>query len=163
VTSFPESNSRKGRFLGFIDYSKHICKRISKKNKFIMNGSYTTTKNNPNDIDFLIVFNVSRMNKDECEFVEREWEMQSELNDQRHMMIELSKKGLVDINDVYCCDWYPLYQRDPDDKKYDDYLKDKKYWLDFWSKSRKDKNGIQNPKGLIVFELELDLLEELYE
>lgn len=68
VDFFKESISRRSRFKGFIKYSHHICSTINRENKFIMNGSYTTTKNNPNDIDFLIVFNASQINNDEYDF-----------------------------------------------------------------------------------------------
>jgi len=163
VDSFTESKSRQSRFDGFLDYSRHICINIDKKNKFVINGSYTTTKNNPHDIDFLIVFNALQLNEDECEFSKNEFKKQKALNKQRHIAVELAKRGLIDINDVYCCDWYPLYQRDSDDEKYDDYLADKDYWLDCWGTSRKDENGEEHPKGFIILELDLKLVEELNE
>lgn len=43
----------------------------------------------------------------------------------------------MDIEDVYCCDWYPLYKTDPDDPQYEYYLEEKEYWLDLFKYSKK--------------------------
>ncbi|MDR0912315.1 MAG: hypothetical protein LBM96_06925 [Methanobrevibacter sp.] len=159
VNSFKDSVSRKSRFEGFLKYSKYVCENVNHNIKFIINGSYTTNKIDPNDIDFLIVFNISEISNEEYDFTINEYEKQDDLNNQRHLMVNLAKNGLIDINDTYCCDWYPLYQRNPDDDRYEDYLEDKKYWLDCWGMSRKDENGIAHPKGLIVLELNSKMLE----
>lgn len=160
VDFFHDSYSRRSRFKGFLDYSKNICKNINNsKNKFIINGSYISKKLNPNDIDFLVVFNVSTLSEKEYEFSKKEFEIQKALNQQRLFSIELEKRGFMDINDIYCCDWYPLYQREKSDEKYQDYLEDKNYWLNCWGNTRPDNNGIQHPKGLVLLELDTTIFE----
>jgi len=161
VDLFPNSISRVSRFEGYVKYSKFFCENVEGNNRNILNGSFTSNKLNPNDVDFLIVFNLSRRNVEEHKFIEGEFKKQYLANQDRQEMLKRVKNGLEDVNNLHCCDWYPLYQRDPDDELYDDYLDDKEYWLNCWGYTRKDKNEKRHPKGLINVELNSKDLEEI--
>ena len=159
VDSFTNSNSRKSRFEGFLKFIKYISKNInSRKYKIIVDGSYVTTKINPNDIDFLIILNTSELNEEECEFIKKENETQEILNEQRQIHLNLVETGLMDINYVYCCDWYPLYKFKPYEEKYHKYLKKKIFFLDLWGNTRPDENRIQHRKGMILLEIDSKIM-----
>jgi hypothetical protein len=82
----------------------------------------------------------------EHSFIENEVENQIEKNIARH---ENFKNKNIDIEDVYCCDWYPLYKTTPDDPQYEVYLEEKEYWLDLFANVEDSK--IQ--KGIIKIKL----------
>lgn len=67
----------------------------------------------------------------------------------------------MNINNVYCCDWYPLYQKEANDNQYQNYLKERNFYLDIWGNTRPEENGIQHPKGMILLEIDLDSMESV--
>ena len=160
VDSFTESYTRKSRFEGFLNFIKYISKNInSSKYKLIVDGSFITTKINPNDIDFLIVFEYSKLSEKEYDFVENEYEKQENLLIKRDFHFKLVKMGLMDLNNVYCCDWSPLYKREYMDNKYLKYLKLKNFYLDLWGNTQSDENGLYYPKGMIILEIDSNIIE----
>jgi len=149
VSDFKDSKSRKSRFDGFIEYTNYLKVGIKKELSYLINGSFTTNKNNPNDIDFVIVFDLSILDSVDYAFFQNEVEKQIEKNIVRHQELKEVKKDM-DIEDVYCCDWYPLYKTTPDDPQYELYLEEKEYWLDLFKHSKEDSESL---KGIIRMEL----------
>lgn len=160
VDEFPKSNSRNSRFNGFITYSKYLCDNVNSIRRHLINGSFTTNVPNPHDIDFVVVITNTLLTSEESIFLEKEWEVELERKSKYHEMKEDVDKGIIDINELYCCDCYFLYKREPHENElYDDYLKDKAYWIDWWGHTRKDKLGIRTPKGFIDLKLNRDVFE----
>ena len=153
VTDFKDSKSRKSRFEGFIEYTEYLKLAIKKELIYIINGSFTTKKTNPVDIDFVIVFDLSSLNSTEYAFAQNEAMKQIEKNIKRHEDLKKVKNENRDINVVYCCDWYPIYKTTKDDPLYEDYLADKEYWLDLFKHSKKDFKKTENEKGMIKIKL----------
>lgn len=76
-----------------MNFTKNICKNInSSKYKFIIGGSYVTTKINPNDIDFLIALNTSKLSEEEYEFIKKEDKKQEILNKLKNFHLNKVKK-----------------------------------------------------------------------
>ncbi len=151
VDDFSESSSRSSRFEGFVKYSRYICESVKSTRKQLINGSFTTKKLNPHDVDVVIVLNQCDMTLEESKFIEKEKIEEKERKKFYQSMKKFVKEGFVDINDLYCCDCYFLHKREPNEGKlYKDYLKDKNYWLKWWRHTRKNKKTHKkNPKGII--------------
>ncbi|MDZ4171739.1 MAG: hypothetical protein U1C19_06190 [Methanobacteriaceae archaeon] len=126
VNSFPHSSSRSDIYEGYIDFSILLCDEMPSAKKQIINGSFTTDKLDPNDIDMVIVFDSEALTS-------------SEKNKCPHLMNNLT------IIQGYNCHSFPLVKF-PESKPelYEKYLEKKAYWTDCWGSDRDD-----NPKGLI--------------
>ena len=153
VHDFKNSKTRKSRFKGFVEYNEYLKIAIKKELIYLINGSFTTKKTNPVDIDFVILFDLSTLNSTEYVFAQNEAIKQIEKNIDRHKDLKKAKNKTIDIKDVYCCDWYPLYKTAKDDPLYEDYLADKEYWLDLFKHSKKDFEIIEHEKGIIKIKL----------
>ncbi|MDR0912244.1 MAG: hypothetical protein LBM96_06560 [Methanobrevibacter sp.] len=153
VHDFKDSESRKSRFDGFVKYTEYLKLVIKKELTYLINGSFTTKKINPLDIDFVIVFDLSTLNSAEYCFAQNEATKQVEKNIVRHENLKKVKEQIMDIKDVYCCDWYPIYKTTKDDPLYDDYLADKEYWLDLFKHSKKNSKKTEHEKGIIKITL----------
>lgn len=151
VDDFPKSKSRESRFKGFVKHSKNICDKIKPIRKLIVDGSFTSNKLDPYDVDYIFVVNQHEITSDEKNFILHEKLRNTERKRLRHRMEEFAKMGgSIDISRVPCCDCFFIYKREPTDKKYKDYLKDRKKWLNLFGHSRPDKEtGQKYPKGLI--------------
>lgn len=162
VDDFPESDSRVSRFNGFVAYSKYFCQQVKSTRKQLINGSFTTNKVNPNDVDVVIVINYCELTNEEVLFLEIEQKEEEARKDEYQVMKKEVELGLRDINELYCCDCYCMYKREPNEGKevYEDYLKDKEYWVNCWGNSRRDKiTGKKYPKGIITLKMNLDTFE----
>jgi hypothetical protein len=126
VESFPNSISRKLIFQDYSDFSILLCEEMPSAKKQILNGSFTTNKENPEDMDLLIVFDgesLTSFEKSKCPLL---------------MNNETIKEG-------YNCHSFPLVKFPKSKPKlYESYLAKKKYWLECWGSDRED-----NLKGLI--------------
>lgn len=134
VVEADERKIRKEIFDGYIKYSNYLILLNMASIQWV-NGSYTTKKPNPNDIDLVIHFNGMKIHHDK------------EL--QKHF------KNLIDKKDMklrYRC--HPQFvliypQNEPDLYAY--YILRYQHWLKWFSK---DREG--NAKGLIEFNLQRD-------
>lgn len=93
-----------------------------------INGSYTTKKKDPNDLDLVIFVNYGTIDQKE-----------QYLEDFKYPN-SLSKFGL----DAYIVRVYPR-----DHKNYPLYIGDEMYWMDKFDKNKRNRNGIKVPKGFI--------------
>ncbi|TMS41010.1 MAG: hypothetical protein FGO69_09630 [Methanobacterium sp.] len=161
VIKYPKSKSRNSRFLGFTKYTKYICDNVQSTRKQIIDGSFTTSKIDPCDVDFVIVINNYELTHHESIFLERE-KMEERIRKEiyHNMKIDV-KNGKTDINELYCCDAYFLYKRKSDDKLYGDYLKDKAYWKKKFGNTRRNNvTGRKTPKGVLILDLNSKIFEE---
>lgn len=161
VVDFPESTSRKSRFKGFIEHSKSICDNVKPIRRLMVDGSFTTKKTNPYDVDYLFVVNEHEITEAEKKFIRLEKEKNKQRKRLRNQMKDYAKiGGSIDINKVPCCDCFFLYKRKPTDKKYKDYLKDKDEWLDLFGYTRRNKKtGKKYPKGLLNLVIDSETFE----
>jgi len=153
VDSFPESKTRNNHFNRYLEYSKYLHNKFEKAEKHVLNGSFITIKIDPNNIDFLVVVNMSKMSDEEFYLVEDEFHKQFCQSEIYCDLINKIEKYDKKLHAIFCCDWYPLYKREKDDPLYYRYLKEKKYWLNCWGHSRKDNKGIKHSKGLITIDI----------
>lgn len=161
VNDFPLSNSRNSRFDGFIEYSKYICKKIKCTRRQLINGSFTTGKTDPYDVDFIIVINNNKLTLEEYLFLENEIKEENRRKEDYQVMKIEVKKGNKDINELYCCDAYFMLKREPNEGRlYKDYLEEKAYWLKTFGHTRKDKKtGKKYPKGILNLEVNPNTFE----
>lgn len=141
VNPFGESTSRKRIYENFLDFffSEYITPFHSVISRVWIDGSFTTSKLNPNDIDWIIFLKF----KNDEEF------------NLTNQFMKLYKKSLKAFAYNYDCDLYIIYDKDEvsmpninDETKY--FLQNIdlmfKYWMGQFTFDRK-----QNPKG--IFEL----------
>lgn len=161
VDEFPDSKSRNNRFDGYVNYSKNICNNVSCSRRQLVNGSFTTGKTDPRDVDFVFVINCRDMTPEERSFIHIEKIKLRKQKRHREHMKKFVDDGLMSINDLPCCDCFFLYKREKDDKKYGDYLKDKNFWLGWFGNTRKGKNGKKIRKGILNLTVNSDTFKEI--
>ena len=160
VTQFPASKSRESRFKGYVEHSKYICENVKSTRRQLIDGSFTTSKLNPHDVDFIIIINQCDVTPEEKSFIRFEKLKQQALKRQRHIMESFVEEGFVNINELPCCDCFYIYKREHDDENYNDYVNDKKLWLEWFGHSRKNKRtGKQYPKGILNLTLNSETFE----
>ncbi len=161
VDDFPESKSRESRFKGFVEYSRYICRNVKSTRKQLIDGSFTTKKIDPNDIDFVIIINSCEMTEEEYSFIENECIQEDLRKDIYRALKKYVEAGTMDINELYCCDSYIIVRREPNEGKlYDEWLEEKAYWLNQWGHSRPDKETfISHPKGIIELKMDANVFE----
>ena len=117
----------------FLKYSSEL-KDILDGGEIIcwINGSYTTKKKSPNDLDLVTFINYRILDQKEQSLLDFKYPN------------SLSKFGL----DAYIIKVYPR-----DHKNYPLYIGDEMYWMDKFDKNKRNRNGIKVPKGFIEITL----------
>jgi hypothetical protein len=132
VDSFPKSDRIKVIFRKYLKYLKYLEKlyqSIIIINKIWINGSYTTEKEDPDDIDIVIRYYMKNF----------KYEIYSSVYDSFK-----KEKYNEYIRDKYFCHpfFIPIYPKD--DENYKITIKERESWLNFFTT---DKNG--NRKGFV--------------
>ena len=132
VEDCPESDTREMIFKGYIKFCLKLFS-LNVANLQWVNGSFTTNKVNPNDIDFVTHVDVVKLNSSG----EQANRLLQKLNDRQRAKAECK------------CDAYfiPIYQPEFPEL-YADTMKNIEYWSKWFAHDRKN-----NPKGLIEFDL----------
>lgn len=128
VKDFPDTK-RTSLYESFLKYTSGLKERLDDSEIVCwINGSYTTKKKDPNDLDLVTFVNYNIINQKE-----------QYLHDFKYPN-SLSKFGL----DAYIVKVYPR-----DHKNYPLYIGDEMYWMDKFDKNKRNRNGIKIPKGFI--------------
>lgn len=127
VTSMPEKEQRSKIFATYLQYLSELFEVVGKDFFQFVNGSFTTTKELPNDIDFVtfVDYRICRSCEEKIFKLGNRWE----------------NKKL--INCYFVPFSYPGHPRFIQSQlAYD-------YWKNLFSSDREDFEGKSNPKGLI--------------
>ncbi len=128
VTDFENSTTRKTLFDNYLWYLEAFSKEITPNFTQWINGSFVTLKENPKDIDFVTFLDVGLYDEKEA------------IIDQ-FLSFSLENKGL---------DAYILQVYSKENFLYKDYtLANIEKWAARFSKTKKDSNAIDYPKGFI--------------
>lgn len=136
VDQFRDSVSRERIFNNFIEVV-HLLSELGLSNvKLWIDGSYTTNKMNPGDIDF-------------CMLVDS-IEIESLDDDKKNALRKFGADDVHALLKKYDCDFYLVIdvENNPDYPAYDEWMKLKRYWNNWWSH---DRNGVE--KGFVQLEV----------
>jgi len=166
---FPDSETRKSRMEQFKKFLKDLNANVKCIRKYLVNGGFTTNKENPCDVDFVIVLNENQISADENEFLNLLLEHVNKIRGPyKQLEREIEKQGrskreLMETEFYkFGCDFYYLNRRDPHDEDYKLYLDQRNYWIKWWGHTRKNKiTGIKYPKGFIDMKHNENILGEL--
>lgn len=122
------SDSRKLNFEKYIKYSDDLKLLVKKQLEQWINGSFVTTKINPKDIDLVTFLDSETIRK-----------LGSKLDPFRPPF-SWERYGV----DAYILEVYPT-----DSKLYRFSESDRLYWLDLFSHTRPNRQGIRNKKGFL--------------
>lgn len=127
VDSFPHSSTRPAILSGLTAYRSHLAAIVAHFEQ-ILDGSFVTSKNDPNDVDCFISADANVINN---------------LGPAEQIAFQQMVSGKVTQStyrvDAYLCAYVP--QGDPN---YDNYRAMRKYWLGEFGFDRNE-----NPKGLV--------------
>ncbi len=126
----PESSTREDIFKGYLEYRSEL-EPLHVTIKQWIDGSFTTSKQNPSDIDLVTQW--------DGEKVDRDKQIQSKL-------IPLFNQN--DIKGKYRCDVYGFPRYSEGDPLYQKTLQWRSYWLGLFGFTRGDR---PDPKGIIEF------------
>jgi len=123
------STVREELFNNFQRYFQELTKVLESNFLTIwIDGSYTTKKTNPNDIDVVVFVNYTSVENFEDKLENFKFPN------------SLSKFGI----DAYMVKVYPR-----EHKNYHLYISDEMYWRDLFEKNRRNRRGVKIPKGFI--------------
>ena len=128
VDNFPNSSSRKEIFEGYLKFCKTLMALGIKNFVQWLDGSFCTSKENPNDIDVVTFLDYDKLNA-----------LPSE-NQKLLMDIALNPYS----KELFKCDSYVVLVYPKGHNDYQQYLTKRMYWRGVWGFDRYDK-----PKGII--------------
>jgi len=123
------SDTRQKNFDKYIYYSTELKNILNVESMLQwINGSFVTNTKNPKDIDLIT-------------FIDVELRVEFE--------VELKKFEAKGANDVYGVDAYILTVFPESHSNYFFFQSDKAYWMELFSKTKRDKTGIKHHKGFL--------------
>ena len=128
VENFPDSKTRKIIFDGYVNFCQNMINCGIKNFVQWLDGSFCTSKENPNDIDIVTII-------DDAEF--------KNLNEKQKNNLKLIAER-TNAKSRYKCDSFILIAYPKKHDKYKDYINNYMYWRGVWGF---DRNDI--PKGII--------------
>lgn len=136
VHSFKNSSTRKNILNGYIEFIDTLKQCGIERAECWINGSFSTSKEDPNDIDMVLI-----IDKDILDNVPE---------DKKSTVYELFTPQLAKIK--YKCDAYVLTKVDEEHSDYNDYFSNRSYWRGLFCFDRKE-----NPKGIIRTNLDKEV------
>jgi hypothetical protein len=123
------SKTRNENFEKYIHYSSELKKVVKQEslNQWI-DGSFVTTAKNPKDIDLVTFIDFETRKK------------------YSNQLVKFEAKG---ANEIFGVDAYIVTVFPEKHRNHFYFLSDKAYWMERFSKSRRDKNGIKHAKGFL--------------
>lgn len=128
VDNFKNSSTREDILKGYIDFVETLKQCGIEKAECWIDGSFSTRKENPNDVDMVLI-----IDKDILDNIPE---------DKKLIASELFNPQLAKIK--YKCDAYVLAKVDEYHPDYMNYMENRSYWRGFFCFDRKE-----NPKGII--------------
>ena len=143
VDNFPNSKTRQSRFECFMKFYKELITNVKSCTHLLIDGSFVTNKQNPRDVDFTIIVDSSKLTKIEKEYLEQKLLEKNELKQEFLMFEEIVDKGMLNEDSLYNlrfykmgCDFFQITKYPPTHFLYDEYIDDKKMWIDWWGHKR---------------------------
>lgn len=121
VTAFPFSNTRKDIFVGYLEHFSDLAKLVSSFEQ-IIDGSFTTNKNDPNDVDLVVLVDAAMIDM-------LSTDQQATFSD----LVSGKNTQLKYKCDAYFCPTYPDTH-----PNYQDGRTQRKYWLGEFGYDRQD-------------------------
>jgi hypothetical protein len=123
------SKTRNENYEKYIHYSSELKKVVKQEtlNQWI-DGSFVTKIKNPKDIDLVT-------------FIDFETRIKYS-----NQLVKFEAKG---ANEIFGVDAYIVTIFPEKHRNHFYFLSDKAYWMERFSKSRRDKNGMKHPKGFL--------------
>lgn len=163
VNNFPNSKTRESRFECFIKFYIELITNVKSCTNLLIDGSFVTSKQNPRDVDFTIIVDSLKLKEQEKKFLEQKLFEKNEMKQEFIMFEKIVDKGMLNENSLYNlrfykmgCDFFQIIKYPPTHFLYNEYLDDKKEWIDWWGHKRDgSKKGFLN----LIVDYEEDLNE----
>ncbi|MDR0913331.1 MAG: hypothetical protein LBM96_12160 [Methanobrevibacter sp.] len=169
LDEFPESITRKSRMDLFLKFISNLNKNTNCVLHYWINGGFTTNKENPCDVDFVIVVDNEKLTDNDNYYLSNLIEeINNFRNDYKTLENDIqydnnrSKRELMET-DFYkkcACDAYILIKRKVDDPLYNLYIENKNYWTKWWGHTREDENGQSFSKGFVNINYDNSIIDE---
>lgn len=143
VDNFPNSKTRASRFECFMKFYRELTTNVKSCTHLLIDGSFVTDKENPRDVDFTIIVDSLKLTKTEKDYLEQKLYEKKELKQEFLMFEEIVDKGMLNEDSLYNlrfykmgCDFFQMTKYPSSHFLYEDYVDDKKYWIDWWGHKR---------------------------
>lgn len=127
VQSLENREHRYSLFENYLRFVNELRKAFEAPFFQLINGSFTTRKEFPGDIDLVTFIRFDALNR------------------KNH----LARHFLENAKTLYGIDCYFAATCRRDHYYYESAVKDEAYWLNLYGASREDDNGVRHPKGII--------------
>lgn len=145
VDNFPDSKTRQSRFDCFMRFYKELLINVKSCIRILIDGSFVEDRCNPNDVDFVIVLDSTKLNDYEQRYLQTEFLFKNVIREE-FKKLKVQNSDLIYESDFfkYGCDFFPMAVEDKSSKDYPIYLRAKKRWIKQWGHDRKN-----NQKGFL--------------
>lgn len=147
VDNFPESETRLSRYNCFLKMYEELLDNVKSCIRILIDGSFVTNKLNPYDVDFVIMIDHLHLTQKESDYLNKIREYKHSLRIEYDNCRYEVEKGTISYSKLYNlefyrygCDFYILLRYDQSHEMYKNYLNQKKYWTDWWGKTRDEKS-----------------------
>ena len=156
VDNFPDSKTRQSRFECFLTFYNDLLSNVKSCVRLFIDVSFVTKKNNPRDVDFVIIVDSLKLTQDEKFYLE---DILSKKNNLKKEFLEYEnfvKMGILHESSLYNlgfyklgCDFFQVVKYDTSHRMYTEYIKERDDWISWWGHQR---NGVE--KGFLNLPVE---------
>ncbi len=145
VDNFPDSKTRQSRFECFMRFYKELLDNVKSCIRLLIDGSFVTNKENPRDVDFIIIVDSLKLTKSEKKYLENILFKKDELKKEFVRYEKFVELGMLHEDSLYNlrfyrmgCDFFQVIKYDSSHLLYEEYVEERDGWISFWGHQRDD-------------------------
>ena len=152
VDNFPNSKTRASRFECFLKFYNELTENVKSCIRLLIDGSFVTNKNDPWDVDFVIIVDSLKLTQSEKNYL-KDILSEKKIMKQEFLQYEnFVKLGMLHESSLYNlrfykmgCDFFQVVKYDSSHFLYGEYIQERDDWISWWGHQRNgDKKGFLN-------------------
>ena len=152
VDNFPNSKTRASRFECFLKFYNELTENVKSCIRLLIDGSFVTNKNDPWDVDFVIIVDSLKLTQSEKNYLKDILSEKKILKQEFLQYENFVKLGMLHESSLYNlrfykmgCDFFQVVKYDSSHFLYGEYIQERDDWISWWGHQRNgDKKGFLN-------------------
>lgn len=152
VDNFPNSKTRASRFECFLKFYTELTENVKSCIRLLIDGSFVTNKNDPWDVDFVIIVDSLKLTQSEKNYLKDILSEKKILKQEFLQYENFVKLGMLHESSLYNlrfykmgCDFFQVVKYDSSHFLYGEYIQERDDWISWWGHQRNgDKKGFLN-------------------
>ena len=143
VDNFPNSRTRRSRYECFMKFYKELTTNVKSCIRLLIDGSFVTNKENPRDVDFVIIIDSLKLTKSEKNYLEEILFKKDSLKKEFLQYEQFVELGMLHEDSLYNlrfykmgCDFFQVIKYNHSHLLYENYTKELDAWIRWWGHQR---------------------------